>query len=80
MSAATTSPTRIVKRVSRWSKPGHDDARPDRCPSGRSTAQMVPKAMLIGAKDSPRPTSVRLQLTAMLSRLASPANTAIKSP
>ena len=80
MSAAATSTTRIVKRVSRWSQPGQGDARPDRCPFGRSTAQLVPKAMLVGAKESPRPTSVRLQLTAMLSRLASPANTAIKSP
>jgi hypothetical protein len=80
MSAAATSPTRIVKRVSRWSQPGHGDARPDRCPSVRSTAQLAPKAMLIGAKQSPRPTGARLQLTAMPSRLASPADTAIKSP
>lgn len=36
--------------------------------------------MLIGAKESPRPTNLHLQLTAMLSRLASPAITAIKSP
>jgi integrase/recombinase XerD len=35
MSAAATSPTRIVKRVSRWSQPGHGDARPDRCPLAR---------------------------------------------
>jgi hypothetical protein len=80
MSAPAASPARIVKRVSRWSRPGHGDARPDRCPAGRPTTQLVPKAMLTGAKESPRPTSVRLQLTAMLSRLASPANTAIKSP
>ena len=79
MSAAATSLPRIVKRVSRWSQPGQGDARPDRCPSTRSTAQLVPNAML-GAKESPRPASGRLQLTAMLSRLASPANTAIKSP
>ena len=76
MSAPAASPARIVKRVSRWSRPGHGDPRPD----SRPTAQLVPKAMLTGAKESPRPTSVRLQLTAMLSRLASPANTAIKSP
>jgi hypothetical protein len=80
MSAAATSPTRIVKCVSRWSQASQGDARPDRCPSGRSTAQLVPKSIPIGAKESPRPTSVRLQLTVMLSRLASPANTATKSP
>jgi hypothetical protein len=30
MSVAGTSRTGIVNRVSRWSQPGHDDARPDR--------------------------------------------------
>jgi hypothetical protein len=80
MSAAATSPTRIVKRVSRWSKPGHGDPRPDRCPSARSTAQLVPKAILIGAKESLRPISARHHLIATLSRLASTVNTAIKSP
>jgi hypothetical protein len=80
MSAAATSPTRIVKRVSRWSQPGHGDARPDRCPSARSTAQLVSNAMLIAAKESPRPTSARLHFTGTLSRLASAASTAIKSP
>ena len=80
MSAAASSPTRIVKRVSGWSQPGQGDARPYKCPAMRSTAQLVPKAMLIRAKESSRPTSVHLQLTAMLARLASPANTAIKSP
>ena len=80
MSAAAASPAHIVKRVSRWSQPGQGNARPDRCPVGRPIAQLVPKATLTGTKESPRPTSVRLQLPAMLSRLASPANTAIKSP
>lgn len=80
MSAAATSPTRIVKRVSRWSQPAHGDARPRRCPSARSTAQLVPKAMLVGAKESPRPTSARFHFTGALSRLASAASTAIKSP
>jgi hypothetical protein len=80
MTAAATSPTRIVKRVSRWSQPGDGNARPDRCPSALSTAQLVPKAMLIGAKDSPRPPSARLHFPSTLSRLASAASTAIKSP
>ena len=80
MSAAAASPTRIVKRVSRWSQPGHGDARPCRCPSALSAAQLAPKAMLIGAKESPRPTSARLHFTGALSRLASAAGTAIKSP
>jgi hypothetical protein len=79
MSAATTR-TRIVKRVSRWSKPGHDDARPDRYPSAPSTAQSYPKVIAIAAQASPRPTSARHHLTATLSRLASTLNTAIKSP
>lgn len=80
MSAAAASPTRIVKRVSRWSEPGHGDARPHSYPSALSAAQLTPKAILIGPKESPRPTSARLQLTATLARLASHANTAIKSP
>jgi hypothetical protein len=80
MSAAAASRTCIAKRGSRWSQPGHGDARSHSYPSVRSAAQLVPKATLIGAKQSKRPTSVRLQLTATLSRLASPANTAIKSP
>ena len=80
MSASAISRTRIVKRGFRWSQPGHGDARPDSYPAALSTAQLVAKAMLIGAKECKRPTSARLQLTATLSRLASPANTAIKSP
>jgi hypothetical protein len=80
MSAVATSRTRIVKRVSCWSQSGHGDVRPDSYPAALSTAQLVAKAMLIGAKECKRPTSARLQLTATLSRLASPANTAIKSP
>ena len=80
MSAAFISPSRFVKRVSPWSQPGHGDARPHTYPSALSTAQLVPKAMLIGAKESPRATSARLHLTATLSCLPSPANTAIKLP
>jgi hypothetical protein len=79
MSAAATR-TRIVKRVSRWSQPGHGDTRPDRRPSAGSTAPLVPKAMLIGAKESPRPISARHHLTATLSSPASTFNAAIKSP
>jgi hypothetical protein len=80
MSAAATSPTRIVKRVSRWSEPGHGDARPHSYPSALSATQLTPKAMLIGAKERPRLISVRHHLTATLSRLAYTVNTAIKSP
>ena len=80
MSAATTSHTRIAKRVSRWSQPGNGDARPDSCPAPLSTAQSSPKAVVIGAQASPRATSAHHHLTATLSRLASTINTAIKSP
>jgi hypothetical protein len=80
MSAAATSRPRIAKRVSRWSQPGHDDARPDRYPASLSTAQSSQKAIDIGAQPSPRPPSARHHLTAALSRLASIVNTAIKSP
>jgi len=80
MSAATTSRTRIAKRVLRWSQPGHGDARPDSCPASLSTAQSSPKAIVIGAKESPRPASARHHLTVTLSRLAPTVSTAIKSP
>jgi hypothetical protein len=80
MSAVATSRTRIVKRASRWSNPGHGDARSDDCPAALSTAQSAPKASLTGAKESPRPISARHHLIATLSRLASTVNTAIKSP
>ena len=80
MSAAASSSTRLVKRVPRWSQPGHGDARPHSYPSALSTAQSAPKAILISAKESPRPTSARNHLTATLSRLAYTVNTAIKSP
>jgi hypothetical protein len=80
MSADVTSRTRIVTRASRWSHPGHGNARPDSYPSALSTAQSVPKAIVIGAQASPKPTSARHHLTATLSRLASAVNTAIKSP
>ena len=80
MSAVASSRTRIVKRVSRWSQPGHGDPRPDSYPSALSTAQSALKAILIDAQESPRPTSARHLLTAALSRLASAATAAIKSP
>jgi hypothetical protein len=80
MSAATTSRTRIVNRVSRWSQPGHGHARPHSYPAARSTAQLTPKDILIAAKQSPRPTSARHHLTATLSSPASTVNAAIKSP
>lgn len=80
MSAATTSRTRIAKRVPRWSQPGHGGARPDSYPAPLSTAQSSPKRIVIGVQASPRHTSARHHLTATLSRLAATANTAIKSP
>jgi hypothetical protein len=80
MSAATTSRTRIAKRVSRWSQPGHGDARPDSCPAPLSTAQSAPNGIVMVAQTSSRPTSARHHLTATLSRLASHLKTAIQSP
>ena len=80
MSAPATSRTRIVKRVSRWSQPGHGDARPDSDPAAISTAQSSPKAIAISAEASSRTTSVRHHPTAKLSRLASTVDAAIKSP
>jgi hypothetical protein len=80
MSAVATSRTRIAKRVSRWSKSGHGYARPDSYPAALSTRQSSPKAIVIAAQASPRPTSARHLLTAALSPLASAVNAAIKSP
>ena len=80
MSAATSSSTRIVKRVSCWSQSGHGHARPHSYPAALSTPQLTPKDILIAAKESPRPTSARHHLTATLSPPASTVNTAIKSP
>jgi hypothetical protein len=80
MSAPATSHTRIVKRASRRSQPGHGDARPNRRPATPYTAQPSQKAIVIGAQAHPRPTSARHHLTATLSRLAFTVNTAIKSP
>jgi hypothetical protein len=80
MSAVATSRTRIVKRVSRWSQSRHDDARPNSYPAALSTRQSSPKAIVIAAQASPRPTSARHLLTAALSRLASVINVPIKSP
>jgi hypothetical protein len=80
MSAAASSSTRLVKRISRWSQPGNGDARPHSYPAALSTAQLTPKDILIAAKESPRPTSARHHLTATLSHLASTVDTAIKSP
>ena len=80
MSADATSRTRIVKRFSRRSQSGHGAARPDSYPAALSTAQSPPKAIVIGAQASPRPTNPCHHLTAALSRLASTVDTAIKSP
>ena len=77
MSAATTSRTRIAKRVPRWSQPGHGDARPNSDPSALSTALSVMKIILFAAQAGPRPTSGHYHVAATLLRLAS---TAIKSP
>ena len=80
MSAAASSSTRLVKRVSRWSQPGNGDARSHSYSAALSTAQSSLKAIVIGAQASPRPTSACQHLTATLSRLASTVNTGIKSP
>jgi len=80
MSRARTSRTCIAKHVPRWIQPGHSDARPNSCPALLSTAQSSPKAIVWVAQASSRPTSARHDLTAALSRPASAANTAIKSP
>jgi hypothetical protein len=80
MSAATTSRTRIVKRVSHWSQPGHGHARPDCYPASLSKALSSPKATVIVAQASPRPNRARVHLAAVASRLASTVNAAIKSP
>jgi hypothetical protein len=80
MSAVATSLTRIVKRASRWSQPGHGDTRSDGCPAALSTAPTSAKAIVIGAQASPRATGARHHLTAMVSRPASAISTAIKSP
>jgi hypothetical protein len=80
MSVPATSRTRIVKRVSRWSKPGHGDARPDSYPSAFPQRNRPQKPILIAVKASPRATSARHHVTATLPRLASNVNTAIKSP
>ena len=80
MSVTATSRTRIAKRASHWSKPGHGDARPNSYSAALSTTQSSPKAIAIAAQASLRPTSVRHHLIATLSRLAPIVNTAIKSP
>jgi hypothetical protein len=80
MSAATTSRTRIIKRVSRWSQPGHGDARPDSSPSALSTAQLAPKAILIGPQASPSATRARHHRTVTLPPPATTFYAAIKSP
>jgi putative transposase len=67
-------------RVSRWSKPGRGDARPNGYSAALSSAQSSPKAIVIAAQVSPRPTSAGHHLTATLSRLTPTLNTAIKSP
>jgi hypothetical protein len=80
MNAVATSPIRIIKRVSRWSQPGHGDARSDNCPVPRSTEQPSPNRIVIVAQASSRPTSARHHSTATLSRPTSAVKTAIKSP
>ena len=48
MSAATTSRTRIAKRVSGWSQPGHGDARSGSCPAALGTPPTSQKPIVIG--------------------------------
>ena len=80
MSAPAAARNPIAKRVSHRSQPGHGDARPDSYPSALATAPSAPKAIVIAAQASPKHTSARHHLSATLSRLASNANTAVKSP
>jgi hypothetical protein len=80
MSAHATSPTRIIKRASRWSKPSHGDARPNSDPSALSKAFSAMKAILFAAQAGPRPTGGSYHVAATLARLASTVNTPIKSP
>ena len=54
--------------------------RPDRYLAAPSTRQSSPKAIVIAAQASPRPTSACHLLTAALSRLASAVSATIKSP
>jgi hypothetical protein len=56
MSAPATARNPIAKRVSRWSQPGHADARPHSYPASLSTRQSSPKAIIIGAQATLRPT------------------------
>jgi hypothetical protein len=80
MSETATFRTPTTKRFPRWSQSRHDDARPNSYPAALSTRQSSPKAIVIAAQASPRPTSARHLLTAALSRLASVINVPIKSP
>jgi len=80
MSAAASSSTRLVKRMSRWSQPATATLDHTATRERLSAAQSAPKAILIGAKESLRPISARHHLTATLSHLAFTVNTAIKSP
>jgi hypothetical protein len=80
MSAVAISPTRIIKRTSRWSQPSRGDARSDNCPAALPTAPVSPKAVVIGAQAIPRAASGRHHLTATLWRLVLTLNIAIKSP
>jgi hypothetical protein len=80
MSAVASSLTRFVKPVSRWSQPGHGDARPNSYPAALSTRHLPRKNIVIAAQASPRPTAAHYLLTAALSRLESALTAAIKSP
>ena len=80
MSAVATSPTRIVRRVSRGSQPSHGGARSENCPAALSRASTSGKASIVGAQARPTTNGARYQLPTTLSRPASAGNTAIKSP
>ena len=80
MSADATSRTRIVERASRWSKPGHGDARLGSYPAALFTALSAIEAILVLAQASPRPTIGRYHVTATLPSRASTVDAAIKSP
>ena len=80
MSATAASRTRIVERVSRWSQPGHSGARPDSDSAAISTAQLAPKAILIGPQASQSAIRARHHRTVTLSPPATTFYAALKSP
>ena len=55
MSADATSPTRTVKRVSRWSQPGHGGARSDSCAAALGHRASFPESHRHQCSSEPKP-------------------------